>query len=207
MKRWGKAAANIADPNTKYLEYLKLLAETSSRFNQMETSEEMADLLCKQVKAIVGKGYVAVTLMDDDTQTLSIKAVQGFEDNKLISAALRLTGTDPLKARYSVKDMDPADLAIFRSGRLQLIEGGIYTILVRKFPRPGTVALERLLGIRFVYSMGFVHHQVHNGGIVILTDLLVMTSLMIRPHGTARSRPSCMFSISMKVLRFSEPKL
>ena len=51
MKRWGKAAANIADPNTKYLEYLKLLAETSSRLNQMETSEEMADLLCKQVKA------------------------------------------------------------------------------------------------------------------------------------------------------------
>ncbi len=170
MTSLGKPGNSKEDPNLEHLEQLKLLAETSLRINQMETSEEVADLLCKQVKAIVGKGYVAVTLMDDAAQTLSLKATQGFEDRKLIDAALGLIGTDPLKTHYPVKDMTSEELAGLRCGRLQLMAGGIHAILVNKFPKMVCAALERLLDIRFVYSMGFVHHQIYLGSIVILTD-------------------------------------
>jgi PAS domain S-box-containing protein len=170
MNKRAKSSALNASRNLENLDQLQILAHTSVRINQLETSTEVADFVCQQLKAIVGKGYVGVSLLDQTAQTLSVKALRGFEDNGLIDAGLRLTGTDPRKLRVSVNDFTPADLVIFKSGHLELLDGGLHTLFFRNYPRVVCLALENLLNVRFVYAMGFVHHGRHVGGIAILTD-------------------------------------
>lgn len=170
MNKRGKSSIYIENPNSEQLAQLQLLAQTSLRLNQMKTTASVADYVCHQVKSIIAKGYVTVSLMDNTMQTMSVEAMQGFDDDKLINAASRLTGTNPLKMQYSLKDMTAEELALFTSGRLQLVKGGLYIILARKFPKAICAAIEHLINIRFVYAMGFVHHQTYLGGIFIMTD-------------------------------------
>jgi PAS domain S-box-containing protein len=154
--------------NSDQQQQLHLLAETSLQLNQIETSSEVAEFVCQQVKNMIGKGYVAVSLQDKSTQMLSIKALRGFEDDSLVNAVLRLIGTDPRKMQASVKSFSPGELARYKSGRLEFLEDGLYELLFRKYPRAVCNALSQLLGIRYVYSMGFVNHEQHVGGIAIL---------------------------------------
>jgi PAS domain S-box-containing protein len=162
-----RTAEIITDKNFANTEQLRLLAQNSLRINKLETSEAVINETCLQVKEIIGKGYVVGTLMHDSSQTLSVKAAQGFEDDRLVSTILHLTGTDLFKIQYPVNDLTPEELSFCRSGHLELSDDGLYTILIRKFPRAVCTAVESLLGIRFVYSMGLVHRHIHLGSIVI----------------------------------------
>jgi PAS domain S-box-containing protein len=170
MKRQGIRTGSKDTPNPEIQEQLKLLAGASLRINQMETSTEVAEFVCQQVKAIIGQGYAMTSLLDDVTQTIGIKAIQGLQDDELISKIIRLTGMDLRKMQVSVKNMTPEELATFRSGHLQLLENGIFALTTRKFPKAICTAIEHLLHIRFVYTMGFVHRDYHLGGVIIMTD-------------------------------------
>ena len=149
---------------------LQFLARTSLRFNQMETTAEVADFICHQVKNLVGGGCVGLTLLDESTQTFRIKALRGFEDAGLINSALHLTGTDPRKIQMAATEIPPDEMALYKSGRLELIEGGFYTLFARKYPKAVSTGIERLFNIRSVYSIGFVHKGKHIGGVAILTN-------------------------------------
>jgi PAS domain S-box-containing protein len=149
---------------------LQFLANASLRINQLETSNEVADFVCTQIKTLVGTGYVSVSLLDDVTQTLSVKALKGLEDDTLVNSVLRLIGSDPRKTKVPIKDFTADDLAIYNSGRLEFLTDGIFTLMVRIYPRQICSIIERLLNINAVYTMGFVFHGRHIGGIAILAD-------------------------------------
>jgi len=124
----------------------------------LETSNEVADFVCTQIKTLVGTGYVSVSLLDDVTQTLSVKALKGLEDDTLVNSVLRLIGSDPRKTKVPIKDFTADDLAIYNSGRLEFLTDGIFTLMVRIYPRQICSIIERLLNINAVYTMGFVFH-------------------------------------------------
>ena len=157
-------------PVLEQVKQLIILTRTSLFLNHLETSTEVAELVCQQIKAIIGQGYVALTLLDDLTQTFSVSATGGFEDDNLIKAGLTFTGTDPTKIQVPAKDLTPEDLTNYQSGRLELLEDGLYALLIRKYPRTTCSAIGRLFSICNVYTMGFAHRGQHIGGIAILTD-------------------------------------
>ncbi len=149
---------------------LQHLARVSLQLNQMETTSEITSFLCDEIKSMIGPGQVVVTLMDDATQSLGVKAIRGFDDDKLINAALRLTGVDPRNMRYPVQGLTPEEHAIFRSSSLIPVKDGLYSILIHKFPRAVCTAIETLFGIRNIYIMGFSHHNRYLGTVSIFTD-------------------------------------
>ena len=156
--------------NPEQNQQLQRLAEVSLRLNQMETTSEIATFLCDQIKAIIGHGQVVVTLMDDITQSLGVIATRGLDDNKLIKTALRLTGADTLNMRYPATDLSAEEQAMFRSSTLTTVPGGLYSIFIRKFPQAVCTAIETLLGIKYIYAMGFLHHNRYLGTVSIYTD-------------------------------------
>ena len=149
---------------------MHLLARVSLNLNLVETITEAVDLVCREIKAIIGQGYVAITLLDQASQTLRIEALLGIEDENLINALLRVAGPDPRKMQVPVKDFTFGDLSIYTSGHLEIMKDGLYSILMRKYPKTVCNAIAYLLGVRFVYTMGFVYRGHHIGGVGILTD-------------------------------------
>ena len=169
MKKTSNSSGKKDHPDARAKE-LQFLANASLRINQLETSDEVAAFVCEQIKILIGIGYVAVTLLDDATQTLGVRAFKGLEDDNLINSGLRLIGSDPRRLKVPIVDFTADDLAIYNTGRLEFLPDGLYTIMVRKYPKAICNIIERLFNIRFVYTMGFVFHGRHIGGIGILAD-------------------------------------
>jgi PAS domain S-box-containing protein len=147
-----------------------LISNSSKRMNQLETENEISALLCEIVKKVIGQGYVLVSLFDDAHTNLSITATEGFQDPGLVNSTLRLLGTDPFKQKFPTRDMTGEELALFKSGKLELFPGGMYSLLTRKYPKPICDILEHVLNIRYIYTIGFAHHDHHAGGLIILCN-------------------------------------
>jgi PAS domain S-box-containing protein/putative nucleotidyltransferase with HDIG domain len=146
------------------------MTEILQDLNRINDADSICLFVCDKVKEIIGRGYVSVTLMDTDQTTIVLKSMKGFEDKGLINSAIRLIGSDPRGMKFSIKDMTANELASFQGGRLELQPEGLYALFTRKFPKAICNALEQLLKINFVYTIGFIHHSHHLGGITILLD-------------------------------------
>jgi PAS domain S-box-containing protein len=147
------------------------------------------------VSDVGSAGGVLVSLIgaqsEQDVHDIIVEAVHGLAPgSKVVSSALMpsglefrmlsmagldtwfarmvsLLGTDPRSINFKVADMRPEDLASYRSGRLELIPGGIHTLALGKIPKPASAALERLLDVGDVYSIGFAWEDFHYGGVII----------------------------------------
>ncbi|MCX6234611.1 MAG: PAS domain S-box protein [Bacteroidetes bacterium] len=154
----------------KRLEQLSFLADISRRLTFMETAEVICSFVCNKIKELAGRGYVFVTLMDESTQTLSLRAMEGLQDEGIVNNILRILGADPRGMAFSVNDIIDDELTAYRSGKMELIPGGTYALLMRKFPKAACDMVDRLLNISSVYTIGFIHHNRHLGGVIILTN-------------------------------------
>jgi PAS domain S-box-containing protein/putative nucleotidyltransferase with HDIG domain len=154
---------------------LTYTTEILQNLNRVKDKDRICSFFCGKIKEIIGRGYVFVTLMEADGKSLALKSIEGFEDKELIDSAINILGLDPRNMRFSTDDMSASELAAFRSGRLELVPGGIYDLLARKFPKVICNTLENLLKIHFVYSIGFVYQNLHLGGVIILLDSQITT--------------------------------
>jgi PAS domain-containing protein len=59
-------------------------------------------------------------------------------------------------------------LRLYRSGRLEVLEGGLFTLMTGLVPKPACRMVEKLLRVQKVYAMGFIHKDEHQGGLIIL---------------------------------------
>ncbi len=151
-------------------EQFRILSDFSSKINLAETLEEICVLVCSKIKESIGKGYVAVTLIDEAEQCESIIASDGFNDKGMVNSAIQLLGGDPREWVYAVKDMLPEELVQFRSGKLELITGGLYALMARRQPKTVCRIIERLIGVSFVYAVGFIHKKRYLGGAEIMLN-------------------------------------
>ena len=69
---------------------------------------------------------------------------------------------------FALSAMTPEELEVFGSVRLEKFEGGLYALTTRQIPRFICETVEKQLGITAVYTMGFVEHDYHLGGLTIL---------------------------------------
>jgi PAS domain S-box-containing protein len=152
------------------IEQLTMMGEFSRKINLAETLDEICILVCRQLKEIIGQGYVTITMINETEQNLTIRATEGFEDKSMVKSAIRLLGADPRDMVYYVKDIRPEELEQFRSGKLELITGGLYAANTRKYSEVVSRMLERLMEIRFVYTIGFTYKCRHLGGAIIMLN-------------------------------------
>jgi len=146
------------------------MTEILKKLNRIEDVDSICSFVCDNVKKIIDQGYVIVTFIEADETTLVLKSMKGFEDSGLINSAIRILGRDPRGTKTTIKDMAEDELASFQSGRLELLPGGMYSLLARKYPKAVCTVLEKLLKINFIYTIGFTHHSRHLGGVTILLD-------------------------------------
>ena len=151
------------------LEELQLINSFMMASRGQESLDAICDLAAESVHAVNPEAIVVVSHFDQAQGGIRMSSIQGVEDNLLVRAA-NLVNFD-LKGgtvAYEPTDDGPDVNTLFTSGGLEEVAGGIFDLAFGKFPRPVCRAVERLLNIGSVYSVGFSRGDKPRGGITLL---------------------------------------
>lgn len=144
------------------------IIELQNNLLKAKTIEEVYRLIPAAIREIIGSGIVITSMLNKKIQAMSIVAYAGV--NNTLNKIINLLGADPRKSVYYLKDMTLEEIKLFRSGRLERLDGGLYALSTRKFPKKICTAVETTLGITDVYTMGCIYNSMHFGGLIILTN-------------------------------------
>ncbi|MCU0474286.1 MAG: PAS domain S-box protein [Bacteroidales bacterium] len=145
---------------------LRIYSETQSKLLHTNDLTEIYRLVAEKISELIGDGIVFTTLLDESSQTLGIVSYKGL--NVPFEKLIKTLRIDPTKMVYNLKDITEDELSIYRSGKLEELEGGLYILATRRIPKTLCKIAEKLLQIEHIFTMGFVWQGVHFGGLVIL---------------------------------------
>jgi len=148
--------------------HLHIYAETQSLLLDADNLNEIYTLVADKVSELIGQGIVATTLLDESSQTLSLVAYRGL--NVSVEKLAKILQVDPIKTVYNLADITEEEFRIYRSGKLEILPGGLFALATRRIPMTFCKLAERLLKIEATYTMGFMWHGLHFGGLVILAQ-------------------------------------
>ncbi len=113
-------------------EALHLLSDTQRQIAQQENLADIFRLVGQKIHELIGDGYVAITILDEQEQAMKVIGLYGF--GSLPESLVRMLKVNPSKMVFDLKDMTADELRLFRSGNLEKFEKGLYHLSVRKVP-------------------------------------------------------------------------
>ena len=126
-----------------------------------ENEQDVYDAVVEGVHRLLPDGLILVSTLRPDGDSMRVVATSGL-DGRLSSIAA-IFGLDPTTTTYSLADMPPDLEPSYRSGRLERLPHGVYSLALGRLPRAACAAAERLLGIKAVYTVGFSWGDLHYG--------------------------------------------
>lgn len=145
----------------------RIYSEVQTKLAQLEEIDQVYLLIGEKIHELIGSGFVGTTIVDEKTKSISIFKIFGI--GKAFYDLVDKFKINPIDITYPLKDATPDELIIFRTGKLQRFEGGLYPLLMRKIPRSVCKVVEKQLDIQNIMLMGVVSEDEHLGGIVIMT--------------------------------------
>ncbi|MBD3286641.1 PAS domain-containing protein, partial [candidate division WOR-3 bacterium] len=152
----------------RYMAELEEISEFSTVLSRCTDVDEILELVGSKTYELSGGAYVIVTLADADSDNIRIRKQYGL--GKYVDAVLKTLQNDPREMVFSVNDMTDDEKALFTSGKLSLMPGGLYNLTARRFPENVCKTLERILRIEKIYTMGFTFGKKPFGGVNILME-------------------------------------
>jgi len=148
------------------LEEARTVSETAMAIARCQSISDVCRLIGERVHEMNHDSFVVVSLFDKDLNAITIREHFGF--GRYMESIINIAGKDPRRLSLSPADVREEDRRLFTSGRLELIPSGIYGLLTGKVPKVACKAVERLLGVDEVYSVGFALEGTPYGGVIIL---------------------------------------
>ena len=127
--------------------------------------QDVYDAVAEAIYGLLPGSVLVVSCLDQDEEVFRVVATRGL-DKKLAGLA-KVLGLDPKAAAYPMADMRPEDIASYRSGRIELVPGGLHALSMRAFPRAASAAAERVLGVAQIFIIGFAWGDFHYGSVSI----------------------------------------
>jgi len=128
--------------------------------------EELCRLVAERVFGLNPQAYVIVTVYDPTIDAIRVKQMFGFGD--ALDAMTAELGAHPSDLTFSRADMSAEERELYTSGRLERVPGGLQTMLAGSLPREVIELIERRLGLRSAYTVGFALGTEPYGGVIIL---------------------------------------
>jgi PAS domain S-box-containing protein len=144
----------------------QLIAEVQDILLRPCELKDIYRLISEKVKQLIGDGITATSILDEKRKTVRMGSYHGVDIP--FENVLSVIGFDPWQKEFSLDDTTEGDLRIYRSGRLGILEGGLYTLMTRLVPKSACMLIEKLLRVQKIYAMGFIQNNEHLGALVIL---------------------------------------
>jgi signal transduction histidine kinase/CheY-like chemotaxis protein len=151
------------DDRSVRIEELEIINRGILTMSRTDDIDHICVLFGENVHRLVGSdSVVGVSLYDREIGAIRIRFVTGL--GPLSDRMLRQF--DYKRLRFDPDDMGP-ESALYTSGKLEKVEGGLYTLLMSKFPKAVCASAEALFGVGEVYTVGFALDGRPYGGITI----------------------------------------
>jgi PAS domain S-box-containing protein len=145
---------------------MRLISDTQAKLLLLENLKDVLQLVGTRVHDLINNGYVIISETDESMKSIRTAGLYGFGIN--YASMVKKFHIDPSRMSYPLKDMTPLELRLFRSGKLERFPGGLYRLMLGKVPKSICKFAEKKLGILDIFTMGFIHNNIHLGGISIL---------------------------------------
>ena len=147
---------------------IQLVAETQFNLAQITDIDEVYNLVGRKIKDMIPEGIVGTTTVDEIRETIYIKNLFGV--GQTYATLVKTFNIDPTKLGYPLKDASQHDLGFFQAGKLQLYDGNLHSLLMKKIPRSVCKVVEKQLNINQIRIMGLVSDGKHFGSVVVLSE-------------------------------------
>jgi PAS domain S-box-containing protein len=149
-------------------EKLRMLSDFQAKLLNINEFSEMHKLVTDTVLNLLGEGIVISTNIDSLSQTGKLMA---YSSRDFDAGTIRnLVGTDPEEIEFSLSYYSPQSLEQFTSGRFELVDGGLATLLSRLVPEEQIAEIASLINLPHFYTVGYVHQGQHLGGLLMLVS-------------------------------------
>ncbi len=139
---------------------IAFLSRAAMEFIQVPPGGDIYGLIGKLLQDLLGTVLVGVNSLDPESKSLCTRALIG-----LAPKWRGLMEDDPEKLAYPVTEEAYRGLL---TGRLEEVPGGVYEVGLGRIPRKLAGDLEKKLGIRHIYSIGFGWEGELHGNATIL---------------------------------------
>ncbi len=128
--------------------------------------DDIYKLISGKTYEIIGKCITGVGIIENSGKTVKVIASHGIKSR--INNIINLLGVDPFKATYCIDDMSDEMRDISNSGKLTIINGGLYDILARKVPKVVCDLACKVLNIKNVYGVRLNDIKNENIGVLLI---------------------------------------
>ncbi|MCK4795282.1 MAG: PAS domain S-box protein, partial [Desulfobacteraceae bacterium] len=148
-------------------EEMREMSEAAMQLVDFPPERDMYDFICEKVKQFVDEGIVAVNSIDLENDTLQVRKVLGIGEAKL-KMIDKLLGRKTTSISLSGIFQEAKEA--LTSGKLAKVEGGLYTVFFQKFPKTVCQQIEKVVGIKGIYSIGLRRKGKLLGSVTILAS-------------------------------------
>ncbi|MBI4979227.1 MAG: PAS domain S-box protein [Spirochaetes bacterium] len=149
----------------EYRRQERVLTDVTHALAKCTTADDIYNYVATVLKREAGADFITVSGYNRHTGTSSVRVLQGFGD--LITKIIETVHIDPNDIGISEKEM--GDLApLYKSGRLERIPGGLQDLVAGHLPAQLMAVVERMMGVRSVYCVGFTWDNKLYGGVTFL---------------------------------------
>lgn len=114
---------------------------------------------------LMGRGYAAISIYDDETEEVEIKAISGLQ--KVLSIIVPILGQSPIGMKVKI----PEDFRTrLKKGQLFRLPGGLFESLIGSVPQYLCSLIEKLLHIKSVINTGLTFGDRFLGTLVLFLD-------------------------------------
>jgi diguanylate cyclase (GGDEF)-like protein/PAS domain S-box-containing protein len=128
--------------------------------------EDAYQLVSEKVKELIGDCITVISILDASSGKLSVNSIEGLDTP--LEKLLPILGFDPREKEFSLDEITEEDFLYYRSGKLETMEGGLYAFTTHLVSQTTCLVVEKLLRIKKIYTMGFIHNKEFLGSLAIL---------------------------------------
>jgi PAS domain S-box-containing protein len=146
--------------------HASLVAEVHDILLSPSNPEAIFRLVAEKIQQLIGDCITATSILDEKHRTLRMGSYHGLDFP--FQKMLAIIGFDPFQKEFLLGDMSKEVLNVYNNGRLKTIDGGLYSLMTGIVPKAACKIVEKLLGIKKFYGIGFIHKNEHLGSLVVL---------------------------------------
>ncbi len=145
----------------------QIISEVARTLVSLKTINDVYEYIGARIHEVTDNAYVIVVKANTENQSISISHTFGLQ--KLIGSIKRTIGFDVLSLNVSIKNLSQEQKMLYQARELtHITENPLYTLSAHSVDELICKAIEKLVGITSVYSIGFLWEEQLFGGIAII---------------------------------------
>ncbi|MBW2278261.1 MAG: response regulator, partial [Deltaproteobacteria bacterium] len=158
------ALKRAEERDREHAEILAFLAETAMGFVELPPERDIYDFVVEKLDEAIGPAIIVACSFDAQASQFTVRAYRGL--GEWVQALTELLGKEI--AGMSVV-VGTNVRRVLRSGRLVKLDGGIHELTNGAIPGLAAKAIEKLLGIRDIWTIGFMRSGLMLGTVSVIT--------------------------------------